>query len=251
MPEIRELISQWPKGTVYTLTALKKKGYYMQLMERYRKGKWIEPVGFGAYKLYGDKIDWYGGLYALQKQLRLNIYPGGKTALELQGYAHYVSEEMHQCYLYGEKGAWLPKWFKNYNWDVNILFKTIQLFSSNPETGLTDYAHKAFSIRISAAECAIMEMLYRVPSEHGFDESYRIMENLTTLRPEVVQEHLKVCRSVKVKRLFMFMAEHAGHAWVERLDKTRLNFGSGNRQLVKNGVLDKEYRITVPKEFAE
>ena len=38
----------------------------------------------------GDRVDWIGGVYALQQQLRLPIHIGGKTALEMQGYAHFL-----------------------------------------------------------------------------------------------------------------------------------------------------------------
>jgi hypothetical protein len=73
------------------------------------------------------------------------------------------------------------------------------------------------------------------------------MESLTTLRPGLVQSLLEQCRSVKVKRLFMFLAEHHNHAWVERLDLSKVDFGKGKRMIVKGGRFDAKYRITVPE----
>ena len=249
LTQLNKLIARWPKGTVFTLTALKKEGYYMQLMDRYKKGQWIESIGFGAYKRYQDQIDWFGGVYALQHQLLYKIHAGGKTSLQLHGYAHYLSEYMVSCYLFSEQRHLLPKWFKNYNWDVTIIFKLGQLFNQKFDIGFTDYAHKEFSIKISAPERAILEMLYLVPGTFGFDESYRIMENLTTLRPAVVQELLENCYSIKTKRLFMYMAEKAGHSWLDRVNTDHVDFGSGKRAVVENGVLDKKYNITVPRDF--
>ena len=69
----------------------------------------------------------------------------------------------------------------------------------------TDFKDRDFSVRIAATERAAMEMLHLVPKEVGFDESLLIMENLVTLRPDVVQSLLMACRSVKVKRLFLYM----------------------------------------------
>ncbi len=74
------------------------------------------------------------------------------------------------------------------------------------------------------------------------------MENLATLRAELVQKLLENCHSIKVKRLFMYMAEKIAHSWVEELNTDRLDFGSGKRVIVPNGVLDKKYQITVEHE---
>ena len=65
------------------------------------------------------------------------------------------------------------------------------------------------------------------------------------MRPELVQQLLEVCRSVKVKRLFLFLAEEAGHAWVKELNILKLDLGKGKRSIVKGGRLDKRYQITV------
>ena len=40
---------------------------------------------------------------------------------------------------------------------------------------------------ISTPELATMEMLYLIPNEQSFDEAMKIMEGLTTLRPQLVQ----------------------------------------------------------------
>lgn len=49
--------------------------------------------------------------------------------------------------------------------------------------------------------------------------------------------------------MFLYMAEKAGHYWFEELDTDKMDLGAGKLQLVKNGVLNKKYSITVPKEL--
>ena len=95
----------------------------------------------------------------------------------------------------------------------------------------------------------MMEMLYLVPNEQSFEEAYEIMEGLTTLRPKLVQRLLEECKSVKVRRLFLFMAESSNHDWVKELNVEKIDLGSGKRVIVKNGVLDKKYKITVPRRY--
>ena len=92
-----------------------------------------------------------------------------------------------------------------------------------------------------------MEMLYLVPAKVGFDEALLVMEALTTLRPDVVQSLLEACRSVKVKRLFMYISEKHGHPWVGNLNLFRVNLGKGKRMIVSGGEFDVKYQITVPR----
>jgi hypothetical protein len=54
---------------------------------------------------------------------------------------------------------------------------------------------------------------------------------------------------VKVTRLFMYLAEKAGHTWVQYLDLKKVDFGSGKRSVVRNGVYVPKYQLTVPKEL--
>jgi hypothetical protein len=96
-----------------------------------------------------------------------------------------------------------------------------------------------------------MEMLHLVPKTVGFEEAMLVMENLATLRPAVVQSLLEACRSVKVKRLFLYMAERHGHPWASQLDHSRLNLGRGKRVIVPGGKLDKRYLVTVPRQSLE
>jgi hypothetical protein len=77
------------------------------------------------------------------------------------------------------------------------------------------------------------------------------MESLVTLRPEVVQKLLEMCRFVKVKRLFMYMAEKHRYPWVEKLDLSGIDFGKGKRRIVSGGELDPKYLITVSRDRKE
>ena len=75
------------------------------------------------------------------------------------------------------------------------------------------------------------------------------MEGLTTLRPKLVQRLLEECKSIKVRRLFLLMAEYSNHDWFKELNVEKIDLGSGKRVIVKNGVLDKKYKITVPSQY--
>ena len=78
---------------------------------------------------------------------------------------------------------------------------------------------------------------------------YYVMEQLTSLRADVVQTLLENIKNQRVKRVFLYMAEKAGHYWFDMLNIDRINLGTSKQQLVENGIYIKKYRITIPKEL--
>jgi hypothetical protein len=114
------------------------------------------------------------------------------------------------------------------------------------DAGLTQKDLGSYAVTISTPERAIMEVMYSLPREASFEEVALLMEGLTTLRPRMLQVLLEQCRSVKVKRLFMYLAEDCNHAWVQKLDVSKVDFGKGKRMIVKGGRFNSKYNITVP-----
>jgi hypothetical protein len=249
--KINQLIQQWPRGTASTTSALFSMGFSNELVHLYKNSHWIQPLERGAYALAGDRVEWSGGVYALQNQLGLTVHPGGKTALALRGFSHYVTDNTRRVFLYGLRGEKLPAWFQQHDWGVEVHYSATTVLPATCQEGFSEYREKEFSIRISFPERAALEMLYHLPGKGSFEEAYLIMESLITLRPAVVQSLLECCTSVKVKRLFMYMAERHQHPWVGKLDLSKVDFGQGKRVIVKAGILDKKYNITVPRQMAE
>ena len=249
--KLNQLITENKRGIVFTSDFLGKKGYSNDLIKRYRRSGWLDAVGRGAYKIKHDKLDWIGGVFTLQNQLALSVHPGGKTALLLKGYSHYAKLRDHEVFLYGQPREKLPAWFREYDWGVAVTYRTSNLFPGSLKAGLLDFPDPGFTITISSPERAAFEMLNNVPVKQSFDEALKIMESLTTLRPDVVQDLLLHCNSVKVKRLFLYLAEYCRHHWFSRLNFDGINLGSGNREIYAGGQLDKKYKITVPKTIQE
>jgi len=246
--KINRLIDQWTIGAPSTTSYLNSLGFGRDLLVKYKKSGWLEPFGRGAYVRSGDKVNWQGALYTLQTQLGLRVHAGGKTALKLKGYAHYLPAKEHKIFLYGPQGMILPAWFRGDQFGVQFIVTRTNLFLKVNREGFTELKEKNFSVTISAPERAAMEMLHLIPKSIGFAEAQLIMENLVTLRPDVVQRLLEACRSVKVKRLFLYMAERCGHAWFSRLNSSKIDLGKGKRMIIPNGRFDAKYQITVPPD---
>jgi hypothetical protein len=249
--KINRLLRKWPKDTVATASWLREQGIPRDLLAYYRRSGWMTGFGRGAVVRSGDHADWPGGVYALQEQLHLPIHPGGKTALTLQGFGHYIPLGPERVILFTQRGVRVPQWFTHAEWPANPRILKTNLFPSNRTLGLRKLEMGDFSITISAAERAILEVLYCLPKTESPDETKHLMEGLTTLRPDVVTELLRTCASVKVKRTFMVLAEVERHGWLERVDTTGVDFGAGKRSLIKGGYLHPRYQITVPRSWKQ
>lgn len=98
---------------------------------------------------------------------------------------------------------------------------------------------------------AVLEWLFSVSDEQLFSDSIvDTFDGLTNLRPRRLQALLQACTSIRTKRVFLLLARYFKHGWYSRLDISAIELGRGKRQLVKGGVLDKEYQVTVPPRFA-
>ena len=247
--KINYLVTNARKGGVLTAGYLHQMGFSYELLRRYEKSGWLDSLGYGAFILHGDTVDWMGGLWALQTQAKKKIHVGGKTALEFKGFAHYLKQRPTKVYLFGsEKKLCRSGSNDTIGAGAVVKFSPIKLFASGIDEGFSQYQKGELSIRISSPERATMEMLYHVPREQTFEEALLITENLTSLRPSLVQKLLEGCNSIKVKRLFLYSAEKHGYPWAKRLDLTRVSLGTGKRVIAQGGVLDKKYQITVPRE---
>ncbi len=66
------------------------------------------------------------------------------------------------------------------------------------------------------------------------------------IRPDIMQELLEKCTSIKVKRLFLFFADTNQLPCFKYLDLTALNLGKGKRVIGNGGMFVPKYQLSVP-----
>ena len=248
--KINKLLQAWPRGMVALHPWLRQHGVSRKLAEQYRRRGWIDALGRGAFIRRGDKVDWPGAVCAIQKVGGKRVHPGGRTALELQGLGHFLRVGARSpVYLYGAPGVRLPAWFRGHDWHHPVRYTASGLFSR--ELFLTSRSFGEFAIDISSPERAVLEYLDGFPEHASFEEARELVEGLTTARPEALQSLLESCTSVKVKRMFLYLADQVKHPWRAQLNDKRIRLGRGKRLLVRGGRFDPRYLITVPSEASE
>ncbi|MBS1505912.1 MAG: type IV toxin-antitoxin system AbiEi family antitoxin [Bacteroidetes bacterium] len=245
--KLKNMLALHRPGAVMLSGWLEANGISRDLQKVYKKNGWLQAIGAGAVKRPDDKLTWHGGLFALQQQAHIPVHAGALTALTLQGLSHFFRTQ-ESVFLFAQRQTKLPLWFKNYDWGTTLHLVRTSVLPIG--IGLTEYKEKNFAITIAAPERAILECLYLAPKELDLVECYHLLESLTNLRPEVVQELLQKCTSVKIKRVFLYMASKAQHQWLSFVDRSKIDLGSGNRSLVKGGSYNAEYKISLPKELA-
>ncbi len=245
--KINSLLKSQPSGIVYLTSWLTQNGFSNQLLDKYKKTNWLASIGTGAMIRSGDDVSYDGAIYTLQEQAGLFVHPAGKTALSLLGKSHYLELSPKKVTVFGGHHEKLPTWYINHDWGVKVDYRSSSFLPA--DIGLVDIELKTFSIKVSSAARAMLECLFLAPKNQELVECHRLMEGLNNLRPNLVQNLLESCNSIKVKRLFLYLAEKANHSWVKHLDIENIDLGSGKRSIVKNGVYHPKYKITVPAEL--
>jgi hypothetical protein len=245
--KINQLLKEFPTGTVATQPWLDSRGVYRQLTRRYISSGWLARIGRGAFIRDGDAVDWLGGVYALQSQLGLTVHVAAVSALELQGRAHFIPlGQGRQVTLVSDRKEILPKWFTAYPWKVKIRHRCLKLFGKPTQQATSKLSVGAFTVQVSSPEQAILEEMHIASGNSAIEHTLMLMEGLSTLRPDLVQSLLENCLSIKAKRLFLWAADRSQHSWFAQLDHTKIELGTGKRQLFKGGHLHPKYMITVP-----
>ncbi len=215
----------------------------------YVRSGWLKRMATGVYRFANAKPTLFGALSSCETQVGLPYRIAASTALELHGYIHYVAIGRPQAFIATPVKHHLPKWMKEYNWDRELCEFSTNVFDGEIKT--TRVELDGLSLCTSSIELAILECLLLTPSHFNIMDVYHLMEMLTALRPKFLTELLESCSSVKVKRLFLYMAEKANHRWFHQLDLSNVTLGSGPRSFEKGGVKIAKYNIIVPRELAD
>ena len=262
-PDSLSLETILPEGQLASRAWLEKQGYTAPRIDAALRSRKLEAVGHGVYRRPGPPLKWEHVVYSLN-QMGHKLHVGGYSALKYVGMAHYV--EMlgtPKVELYGD--AKVPSWVDalsgrahedpNMKWQWAPFLLTAHTrprFHGLPEAAVTTRPFGAWDWPIPTAtpELAFLELLESVHEAGDFDLADKHFEFAGQLRPNLLNDVLAACKSVKAKRLLFWFGKRHAHPWYSRLDRNRVDLGSGKRLLVKGGALDKDYGITVPKEMA-
>ena len=260
---LKPLLDDLPPGYVADAAWLTARGIDRKSILQYEQRGWLEKLARGVYRRpdtnrdVSAADDWRRLVLSLQRVMGYDVHVGGRTALSLHGFEHYLrlGAEAPRVYLYGD----VPSWLARLPGADRFETRTLSLFSGS-KTGVDGVDDKKQSspkqrrlndLVVSTPERAILEMLNELPVHESFHNVDAIFEGLANLRPRLLEALLQECRSVKVKRLFFVYADQHDHAWRKYLNPDDFDLGSGPRALVEGGRLHPRYAITIPPDLID
>ncbi len=264
LPVLRDAL---PEGMPVPVRWLHTLGVSSALVHAYVRSGWLRALPSLAYLRPGPVLSWPAALYAAQ-QLGLPVHIGHLSALAIQGLSHYqplgAGGPLH-LYLPGRPPVWLASLPFSASWHHDALLKEdatgLQL---NPPSlrhaslelpvakklGMVVADSLPWTVFVSSPERASLELAAGLTRGDSWDTAYETFSGLSMLRPALVQTLLEHCTRVVAKRLFLHLASQSGHAWLKPLDLSRIDLGTGDRQVVVGGWLDPSWRVTVPRQEA-
>ena len=265
--KLNSLTQRLPEGLLVDSAWLEQQGYSRALRHQYVNANWLEQPARGVFRRPRGQLVWEQVIVSLQHILKFPVSVGGRSALELNGQAHYLSQAPTRIHLYTDKKlpSWifklpLPQEFISHNrlGLLNLsteeksqqINETAATYKTDLLQGLMLFGSSDMPLIISTPERAYLELLDELPQHESFHMADMMMEGLANLSPRRLQSLLEATNSIKVKRLFFIFAERHNHAWLKHLDMQKIDLGAGKRMLVKGGKLHSKYLISLPEEFA-
>ena len=176
---------------------------------------WLEHLARGVYKLPGDVLDRDACLALLAREIP-GLHIGGKAALDLRGVRHNVSMR-GVLTLWGDRTAHLPEWF---TLRIPSSYRATRLFDQNLPTnlGLQPLPNGRPDVLVAVPERAMLELLSDVGKGQSLAEAKAIVEGLSGLRANLLDDLLTHTKRVKVVRLAHAFGSEAGHPWASVTD---------------------------------
>jgi Transcriptional regulator, AbiEi antitoxin N-terminal domain len=191
MARLNQLQHDVPEGQLVDTNWLKAHGYSRQLWNHYvASGRLEQPVR-GVFRRPRGPLTWQEVVISLQSVLHYQLAVGGRSALDLEGYAHYLSAEVTHIHLYGPKPP--PAWLAKLKLSVRFTYHNDRaLFASPPvtpdvevketkddresphagQTNLTvlPWGQWNWPLVLSTPERALLELLDELPTRESFHQ---------------------------------------------------------------------------------
>lgn len=263
--KLKNLLQTVPPGFLMDSRWLEAHGIYRQLAQSYLQAGWLERPLQGLYRRPFTRgsseeaeHDWKIPVLSAQWIMHFKFHVAATSAMEAHGFTHYLRmSKTRKLYVHGDAPSWLSK--LELNADVIVrqgsLFQDLTTGVENTgfslEEGGADFPLSPWEwpICMSSPERALLETIDETPNQESFHQLDVLFQSMTNIRPKLMMQLLKMCRSIKTKRLFFVFADRHAHAWRKYIDESAVDLGSGDRMLVQGGKLHKRYRITLPAEF--
>ncbi|MCY4161923.1 MAG: AbiEi antitoxin N-terminal domain-containing protein [Flavobacteriaceae bacterium] len=246
--KLDQLVDSYPKGSVFLTSWLEKEGISKSLQQKYRKSKKLKSIGRGAMVMFNQTPNIFGAISALQNQSNLKVHIGSTTSLIIINKTHDVYFTIPNVDLFGDIGQKLPKWFINYDWDLEIDYRTSNMLPQS--IGLIQKKHDGHKLTISCHERALLEQMYSAPNRANLEKCFLSFEMISSPNIPFIQRMLENSKSAKANRVFLLFSENILPSKLFRkLNPLRIKLGNHLITLSKPGVKEPKYNMMLPYDL--
>lgn len=250
MPEPK-FTASLPAGVPASRQWLLTQGFTASRLDNALKSGKLVALSSGLYARPDLPVNWQGVVFALQRE-QWGAVIGGLSAFELLGKGHYVPmANTKDLDLFAPSRP--PSWLRRLPLRMDVQWHgTARLWGDKPKldqfcTQTHQWREDLPPLILARPERALLEVLSLVPQTISFELADNLFQGLTSLSPTRMAAAMQDCASVKVKRLYFWLASRYGYPWTRHLRAEDYNLGSGKRVVAPGGKLDKRFMITVPE----
>jgi len=222
--KLKVLTEHLAPGAPLTSDDLRKLDISADLATHYVKAGWLTRLSRGVYAKPGDELSFRPSLLVLQRTY-LDLYVGGKTALDWYGYRQYIAQRPILNLYSWSTIPRLPSWFTE-RFPASYHRKRLFHETSKHLLFVTPFEDRTNEPNVSEPERAVLEVLSEVGVRQQLQEARDLLESAYTLRADVLQKLLQQCTSVKTVRLCLQLGKELSLPWAEKLDASSLPKGS-------------------------
>lgn len=159
---------------------------------------------------------WFKLIDILQNDLKLDVYPGGYSAMTswYHRHAHIYHPSVED--LYGIDVDKIPEKLLKGAWERKFNLHKFNFFPK--DLGINKIKTRGYKLRIPSLERALLEMVYDIGIKTTFNTLFDYFTDLYQINLNSFQELLASCTSEKIKRLGLFLAEESGLDYYDKLN---------------------------------
>lgn len=204
--------------------------------------KYIEPC------IDEDKDKWLRAIDIIQNKLKLDVYPGGYSAVTGWYHRHDAILKPTVESLYGSEVDKIPDSILKGAWERKFYLFETDYFPKN--LGVNRIKTRDYILRIPALERGLLEMVYNINIRLSIDTVFNYFSDLHYVDPKLFQRLLETCTSEKIKRIGLFLADESCFDYYDKINLNNIKLDlTKNIDLASDDVFPNhvaKYNIEVP-----
>lgn len=242
--ELAWIEEQLSQSGILVSTYIVENGIPHEQIQEFIAAGELERISVGLYAKQQGYISPLEVVGALQNQMHLDVHVAAMSSLVYQEKLVSPDGDNQKLLLSSTNFTRLPKWVHEREW--SSVYSVTRMFDEFAESDFVQLAMDGHAIKVSCLELAVLECLEPVTNEERFENALHLMRQIDSIDVAKMQSLLGRSKSVKTNRLLMHLAEKTKRSWYGELNQSTMNFGEGDVQVIKDGLLDPKFNITVP-----